>query len=180
MRVAINLSVHQMRQDDLVERIQAALRRYRINPSLLTCEITESVAMEDTQVTQRTFERLGEAGIHLSIDDFGTGYSSLSYLRKLPAAELKIDRSFVIDLETSADARAIVDAVLKLAHALGLKVVAEGVETERQRDLLLDSAATSCRATCSRGRCRRGAAVWALDEAAQSSSAPRCSPSPAR
>lgn len=138
MRVAINLSVFQMRQNDLVERIQAALKRHGVNPSRLTCEITESVAMEDTQVTQRTFERLGQAGIHLSIDDFGTGYSSLSYLRQLPATELKIDRSFVMDLETNADARAIVDAVLKLAHAIGLKVVAEGVETIRQRDILLE------------------------------------------
>jgi diguanylate cyclase (GGDEF)-like protein len=138
MRVAINLSVFQMRQNDLVERIQAAMKRHGVNPSRLTCEITESVAMEDTQVTQRTFERLGQAGIHLSIDDFGTGYSSLSYLRQLPATELKIDRSFVMDLETNADARAIVDAVLKLAHAIGLKVVAEGVETIRQRDILLE------------------------------------------
>ncbi len=138
MRVAINLSVFQMRQDDLVERIQEALKRYGVNPSRLTCEITESVAMEDTQVTQRTFTRLGEAGIHLSIDDFGTGYSSLAYLRKLPASELKIDCSFITDLSSSADARSIVDAVIKLAHAIGLKVVAEGVETEAQRDILLD------------------------------------------
>ena len=137
MRVAINLSAFQMRQDDLVERITTALARHRIDPSLLTCEITESVAMEDTRATQTTFKRLGEAGVHLSIDDFGTGYSSLAYLRKLPAEELKIDRSFVMDIETSADARAVVDAVIHLAHALGLKVVAEGVETERQRDVLI-------------------------------------------
>ena len=136
MRVAINLSAFQMRQDDLVERITTALARHRIDPSLLTCEITESVAMEDTKATQTTFRRLGETGVHLSIDDFGTGYSSLAYLRKLPAEELKIDRSFVMDLETSADARAVVDAVIHLAHALGLKVVAEGVETERQREVL--------------------------------------------
>ncbi|HZV92827.1 MAG TPA: EAL domain-containing protein, partial [Caldimonas sp.] len=127
MRVAINLSAHQMRQDDIVERITGALETHKIHPSLLTCEITESAAMEDTKTTQATFRRLGELGTHLSIDDFGTGYSSLAYLRKLPAEELKIDRSFIMDLEHSADARAVVDAVIKLAHALGLKVVAEGV-----------------------------------------------------
>ncbi|MEO8078910.1 MAG: EAL domain-containing protein, partial [Caldimonas sp.] len=116
MRVAINLSAHQMRQDDIVERITGALETYRIHPSLLTCEITETAAMEDTKTTQTTFRRLGELGTHLSIDDFGTGYSSLAYLRKLPAEELKIDRSFIMDLEHSADARAVVDAVIKLAH----------------------------------------------------------------
>ncbi len=136
MRVAINLSAHQMRQDDIVERITGALEQYKIHPSLLTCEITESAAMEDTKTTQATFRRLGELGTHLSIDDFGTGYSSLSYLRKLPAEELKIDRSFIMDLEHSADARAVVDAVIKLAHALGLKVVAEGVENQRQQQVL--------------------------------------------
>jgi len=137
MRVAINLSAHQMRQDDIVERITGALDTHRIHPSLLTCEITESAAMEDTKTTQTTFRRLGELGTHLSIDDFGTGYSSLAYLRKLPAEELKIDRSFIMDLEHSADARAVVDAVIKLAHALGLKVVAEGVENQRQQSVLV-------------------------------------------
>jgi diguanylate cyclase (GGDEF)-like protein len=138
MRVAINLSAHQMRQDDIVERITGALQTHRIHPSLLTCEITESTAMEDTKTTQATFRRLGELGTHLSIDDFGTGYSSLSYLRRLPAEELKIDRSFIMDLEHSADARAVVDAVIKLAHALGLKVVAEGVENPRQQQVLAE------------------------------------------
>ena len=136
MRVAINLSVHQLRQPDLPKRIEAALRAHRIEPSLLTCEITESAAMDDTRANLQVLEELSAIGVHLSIDDFGTGYSSLSYLRKLPSEELKIDRSFVLDLETSPDARAIVDAVVKLAQALGLKVVAEGVETEQQQDIL--------------------------------------------
>ena len=78
---------------------QRALAHHRVDPSLLTCEITESVAMEDTKATRTTFRELGAAGIHLSIDDFGTGYSSLAYLCKLPAEELKIDRSFVMDVE---------------------------------------------------------------------------------
>lgn len=136
MRVAINLSVHQLRQADLPERIEASLQRWNVNPRLLTCEITETVAMEDIQATQKIFQRLSEVGVHISIDDFGTGYSSLAYLRKLPAEELKIDRSFVHDLAASADARAVVDAVVKLAQALGLKLVAEGVETEEQHQIL--------------------------------------------
>lgn len=138
MRVAINLSVHQLREDDLAARIQAALELNRIDSSQLLCEITESVAMEDIKSTQRAFESLSRIGVFLSIDDFGTGYSSLSYLRQLPARQLKIDRSFVADIEASPDARAIVSAVISLAHQLGLRVVAEGVETEGQRDILLD------------------------------------------
>ena len=136
MRVAINLSAYQLRHADLADRIDAALRRNRINPQLLTCEITESVAMEDASNAIRMVEKLGAMGVNISIDDFGTGYPSLAYLRKLHAGELKIDRSFVLDLETSADARAVVDAVVKLAQALGLKVVAEGVETEAQHQIL--------------------------------------------
>jgi diguanylate cyclase (GGDEF)-like protein len=136
MRVAINLSAYQLRHADLADRIDTALRKHRINPQLLTCEITESVAMEDASNAIRMVEKLGAMGVNISIDDFGTGYSSLAYLRKLHAGELKIDRSFVLDLETSADARAVVDAVVKLAQALGLKVVAEGVETEAQHQIL--------------------------------------------
>ncbi|MDP9014911.1 MAG: EAL domain-containing protein [Pseudomonadota bacterium] len=136
MQVAINLSVYQLREDGLTDRIGQALRRHRVDGSQLLCEITESVAMEDIKAMQRTFEGLASIGVFLSIDDFGTGYSSLSYLRQLPAGQLKIDRSFVNDLDSSNDARAVVDAVIRLAHALGLKVVAEGVETAAQRDIL--------------------------------------------
>jgi diguanylate cyclase (GGDEF)-like protein len=138
MPVAINLSVHQLRQPDLQARIRRALSTHRVVPELLICEITESVAMENTQASMRVFEQLASIGVQLSIDDFGTGYSSLSYLRKLPARQLKIDRSFVQDLDKSPDARAIVEAVVRLAHALGLHVVAEGVETRAQQDILLE------------------------------------------
>lgn len=137
MNVAINLSVHQLRTEELVPRIESTLARYQVMPSQLLCEITESVAMEDIESTQRAFEALSRIGVYLSIDDFGTGYSSLSYLRQLPARQLKIDRSFVADIEVRPDARAIVGAVIQLAHQLGLRVVAEGVETEGQRDILL-------------------------------------------
>jgi EAL domain-containing protein (putative c-di-GMP-specific phosphodiesterase class I) len=137
MRVAVNISGYQMREDDLVNRIEAALQRNDIQPERFTCEITESVAMEDTKVTQLTFEKMRDAGFHVSIDDFGTGYSSLAALRKLPARELKIDRAFVSDLEESEDARSIAQSIVNLATALNLRVVAEGVETPGQRDLLV-------------------------------------------
>ena len=137
MRVAINLSVHQLREAELVARIEGAMERHGVQAHQLLCEITESVAMQDFNATQRTLDELGRIGVFLSIDDFGTGYSSLSYLRQLPARQLKIDRSFINDLEQSSDARAVVDAVVRLAHALGLRVVAEGVETAAQRDILL-------------------------------------------
>lgn len=137
MRVAVNISGYQMREDDLVDRIEAALKRHDIQPDRFTCEITESVAMEDTKVTQATFEKMRNAGFHVSIDDFGTGYSSLAALRKLPAAELKIDRAFVSDLEESEDARSIAQSIVNLAMALNLHVVAEGVETTGQRDILV-------------------------------------------
>jgi diguanylate cyclase (GGDEF)-like protein len=137
MRVAVNISGHQMRQDNLVEKIEAALRAHGLEPSRFTCEITETVAMEDTAATRLTFEKMGRAGLHVSIDDFGTGYSSLASLRQLPAAELKIDRAFVMDLETSEKSRTIAKSIVELARSLNLRVVAEGVETVGQRDILV-------------------------------------------
>ncbi len=118
MRIAINLSAHQLRQANLCDQISDSVQRHGINPALLTCEITESVAMEDAETTGKLFDQLAAMGVHISIDDFGTGYSSLSYLRKFPAEELKIDGSFVTDIESGRDARAIVNAVIKLAQAL--------------------------------------------------------------
>ncbi|MET1114570.1 MAG: EAL domain-containing protein [Comamonas sp.] len=137
MRVAINISAHQLRGNSLVTRIEQAMAQHGVAASQLLCEITETVAMEDMKATQRTFDGLARIGVFLSIDDFGSGYSSLNYLRQLPARQLKIDRSFVNDLEFSEDARSVVNAVVKLAHALNLRVVAEGVETAGQRDILL-------------------------------------------
>jgi diguanylate cyclase (GGDEF)-like protein len=165
MRVAVNLSALQMRQDDIVDQIRGALNRHEIDPKVLTCEITESVAMEDTRATQATFLALGSLGVHLSIDDFGTGYSSLAYLRKLPAEELKIDRAFVMDVEISADARAVVNAVVKLAQALGLKVVAEGVENERQRDILREIGCDELQGFLfARPMRARSLLIWAMDD----------------
>ena len=137
MRVAVNISGYQMRQDDLVESNEVALRRFGVQPDRFTCEITETVAMEDTQATKLTFEKMRKAGLHVSIDDFGTGYSSLGSLRKLPAAELKIDRAFVSDLEESEEARSIAKSIIDMARALNMRVIAEGVETAGQSDILV-------------------------------------------
>ena len=136
LSVAVNLSVHQLREPRLAGRIEGAMARHGIDPTQLLCEITESGAMEDYHSVQRSFDDLARLGVYLSIDDFGTGYSSLAYLRKLPARQIKIDRSFMADLEWSPDSLAVVDAVVRLAHAMGLKVVAEGVETEGQHEIL--------------------------------------------
>jgi diguanylate cyclase (GGDEF)-like protein len=137
VQVAINLSGYQLRQSDLAERMRHLCANYSVAPGQLTCEVTESVAMEDTASTQRVLRQLSELGVSLSIDDFGTGYSSLAYLRQLRVQQLKIDRSFIRDLDSSADARAVVDAVIRLAHSLGLRVVAEGVETSAQHAALI-------------------------------------------
>jgi len=137
MRVAVNISGYQMRQDNLVEFIQGVLAAHGLQPQRFTCEITETVAMEDTQATQLTFEKMRHAGFHVSIDDFGTGYSSLASLQRLPAAELKIDRAFVMDLEQNEMSRSIVKSIVQLAKACNLRIVAEGVETAGQRDLLV-------------------------------------------
>ena len=128
MRVAVNLSMHQLRQDDLVPRIRRALDTHRVDPALLTFEITESVAMEDTQATMRSFGHLARIGASLSIDDFGTGYSSLGRLRELPIHEVKIDKSFVLRSGADHRDRAVVRSAVQLGHALDLEVVAEGVE----------------------------------------------------
>ncbi|HSV70408.1 MAG TPA: bifunctional diguanylate cyclase/phosphodiesterase [Methylibium sp.] len=165
MRVAINLSAHQMRHCDVVERIESALRRHRLQPGRFTVEITESLALENTAATQATFEGLRRAGLHVAIDDFGAGQTSLAYLRRLPAAELKMDMSLVQDLATSADARAIAEAVVRLAHALERHVVAEGVETPEQRDLLIAMGCDELQGFLfARPMTAAALALWAMDD----------------
>jgi diguanylate cyclase (GGDEF)-like protein/PAS domain S-box-containing protein len=134
--VAINLSPHQLRQEDLAGRIQQALQRHGLQPSQLVCEITETAMMEHTHEERGMLERIAALGVRLAIDDFGMGYSSLAHLRHIPARQLKIDRSFVVDLADSPQARAVLEAVVRLAHQLEMEVVAEGVETEEQLQVL--------------------------------------------
>ena len=139
--VAVNISSVQFRHDDLGGVIDRALARHGIAPALLEVEITESALMESAERTAGLLGRLRERGVRIAIDDFGTGYSSLAYLKRLPVDALKLDQSFVRGLPHDAEDASIARAVIGLAHNLGLKVVAEGVETEAQRAFL---AANGC------------------------------------
>jgi diguanylate cyclase (GGDEF)-like protein/PAS domain S-box-containing protein len=130
--VAVNLSMAQFRDEHLCDTISDALARSGVPAQMLELELTESVAMEDSEFTIATIDSLKKLGVALSIDDFGTGYSSLSYLKRFDIDKLKIDQSFVHDLTVDADDEAIVGAVIQLAHSLGLKTIAEGVETRAQ------------------------------------------------
>ncbi|MGH8737349.1 MAG: EAL domain-containing protein [Burkholderiales bacterium] len=134
--VAINLSARQFRQKDLAAAIRRALEHHGVPPLLLACEITESSVMGSPEQTIVVLEQLKAAGVKLSVDDFGTGYSSLSYLKRFPLDELKIDGSFVRDVAHDSNDAAIVLAIIGMAHQLGLKVVAEGVETAEQLEFL--------------------------------------------
>lgn len=134
--VAINLSMAQFRDQGLPQAVASALSRSGIEPALLELELTESIAMEDSDFTIAMVERLRQLGVGLSIDDFGTGYSSLSYLKRFKLDKLKIDQSFVRDLPRNPDDRAIVTGIVGLAHSLGFRTIAEGVETREQLDIL--------------------------------------------
>ncbi|AZE60970.1 MULTISPECIES: putative bifunctional diguanylate cyclase/phosphodiesterase [Pseudomonas fluorescens group] len=135
-RIAVNLSALQFCHAGLVNSVAAALERHQLPANSLTLEITETTAMSDADASMTVLQQLSDMGVDLSIDDFGTGYSSLMYLKRLPANELKIDRGFVRDLEHDSDDAAIVSAIVALGQALGLRIVAEGVETDVQQDFL--------------------------------------------
>jgi PAS domain S-box-containing protein/diguanylate cyclase (GGDEF)-like protein len=135
-RVAVNVSARQLRDQNFVRDVQLALESEEgLKPSL-ELEITESLLMEDIERNIERLKTLRDLGVTIAIDDFGTGYSSLNYLARLPMDALKIDRSFVVSMSVSPESRAIVSAIISLAHSLGLKVIAEGVETEEQLNLL--------------------------------------------
>ena len=134
--MAVNLSAHQLHSSVLLAHVARALKKHGLKGADLELEITESVAMHDPDASISQLKALRNLGVRLSIDDFGTGYSSLSYLKLLPIHTLKLDRSFVRDIETDSNDVAICTATIALAHSLGLAVIAEGVETEAQRHLL--------------------------------------------
>jgi diguanylate cyclase (GGDEF)-like protein len=133
--VSVNLSARQFNSEELVDDVTRVLAETGLAPTALELEITESVVMDQSEAGIRALRQLRDLGVHLVLDDFGTGYSSLSYLKHLPLDTIKVDRSFVAGLDGSAD-RSIVDAVIALAHGLGIGVVAEGIETASQLERL--------------------------------------------
>lgn len=141
--LAVNISARQFRDPDFVAMVRTAVLEHEIDPSLLELELTESLLLEDVEDTITKMAALRVLGLRFALDDFGTGYSSLAYLKRLPLDTLKIDRSFVDDVTNDANAAAIVRAILALAPQLGLSVIAEGVETEAQRQFLVSN---GCRA----------------------------------
>lgn len=138
VNVAVNISSQQFYQSDLKKTVMKALFEASIRPTLLQLELTESLLMQDVSETIDTLNYLKNSGVGLAIDDFGTGYSSLSYLRRFPLDALKIDRSFVAELQDNNDDAAICAAIIAMAHRLGLEVIAEGIETDHQLQFLRD------------------------------------------
>jgi len=140
--MSVNLSAVQFRQPSLPELVSRILAETGLSPNSLELELTEGVAMDDPRMAIETMDQLHARGVQLSIDDFGTGYSSLSQLKRFPIGKLKIDQSFVRDLDDDANDRAIVSAIVRMAQALGMQTIAEGVETRGQFDFLRDQGCT--------------------------------------
>jgi EAL domain-containing protein (putative c-di-GMP-specific phosphodiesterase class I) len=138
LRISINVSSVELRNEDFVARVRDVLAETGLKPSSLELELTETFLMQDVKSTAAVLEALKSMGVQLALDDFGTGYSSLSYLKRFPIDTLKIDQTFVRDLTTDADDASIVSAVISMGRSLNKRVVAEGVETRQQLAFLQD------------------------------------------
>ncbi|WP_341646770.1 EAL domain-containing protein [Thauera sp. SDU_THAU2] len=136
LRMMVNISARQFRQEGFVDMVRRVLHETAMEPSLLTLELTESMLMDDTEASVLRMQKLRELGVSLALDDFGTGYSSLAYLKDFPIDELKIDRLFVRGIDRNVRDAALASAIISLGHSLGLRVVAEGVETRAHLDVL--------------------------------------------
>ncbi len=140
--LSVNVSAREFRQTDFVPQVKAAIQRHGINPKLLKLELTESLLLENIEGTISVMNTLNKIGVQFSLDDFGTGYSSLQYLKRLPLDQIKIDQSFVRDIAEDSSDKAIVRTIIAMANSLNLDVIAEGVETEVQRQLLFHKGCT--------------------------------------
>jgi EAL domain-containing protein (putative c-di-GMP-specific phosphodiesterase class I) len=141
--LAVNLSPAQFKGGHLLETVRKALAASGLAPSRLVFEITESVLMQNTNDRLALLHQFRSLGIRIALDDFGTGYSSLSYLRSFPFDKIKIDRSFIRDVDTNKDSTVIVGAIISLARSLGITTIAEGVETEQQLAIVSDQGCTN-------------------------------------
>jgi predicted signal transduction protein with EAL and GGDEF domain len=142
LQLSVNVSARQFHQEDFVESVQHSLVSSGIDPARLKLELTESVVLDDVDAVVSRMQQLNGLGIRFCLDDFGTGYSSLSYLKRLPLDQVKIDQSFVRDVPEDPNDAAIVRAIMAMSRSLGLQVIAEGVETQAQRDFLLQNECT--------------------------------------
>jgi PAS domain S-box-containing protein len=142
LTLSINVSAKQFNQPEFVTQVQTIIQRYAITPQLLKLELTESILVDNITRIIATMNALERISIRFSLDDFGTGYSSLQYLKKLPLYQLKIDQSFIRDIAIDSSDEAIVLTIISMAYSLSLAVIAEGVETEEQRQILLDNGCT--------------------------------------
>lgn len=134
--LAVNVSARQFRQSDFVSQVRAVIKHHAIDPKQLKFELTESMLLDNIENTIATIKALNAIGVKFSLDDFGTGYSSLQYLKRLPLSQIKIDQTFVRDLEVDSSDQAIVRTVISMAQSFGMDIIAEGVETEEQQDFL--------------------------------------------
>jgi EAL domain-containing protein (putative c-di-GMP-specific phosphodiesterase class I) len=138
LQLAVNVSARQFSQPDFCTQVKSLIDNTNINPSRLKLELTESMMPDNISEIVATMLTLSEIGVQFSLDDFGTGHSSLSNLKKLPLHQLKIDQSFVHDIATGIDDAVIVQTIIAMANSLGIEVLAEGVETEEQREILIN------------------------------------------
>jgi len=139
LQLSVNVSARQFHQSDFIEQVRQSLLASGADPTRLKLELTESVVLDNIETVIGRMQELDRLGVGFSLDDFGTGYSSLSYLKRLPLDQIKIDQSFVRDVPGDPNDSAIVRAILAMSQSLGLQVIAEGVETQAQRDFLSEN-----------------------------------------
>jgi EAL domain-containing protein (putative c-di-GMP-specific phosphodiesterase class I) len=136
LKISVNISGIQLLQSNLLNQVESILKASKLEPKFLELELTESILMENIERASSLLEEFRQRGIHISIDDFGTGYSSLNYLKRLPIDTLKIDQSFIRNIQKDKNDKIIVNTIIAMAHGLEFSVIAEGVENSYQRDYL--------------------------------------------
>ena len=142
LQVSVNISAREFHQDSFVRQVESMLKRFKVRPGALRIELTEGILVEDIALAVKSMKALIALGVLIELDDFGTGFSSLKYIKDFPISRLKIDQSFVRDLTEIESAIVIVRTVIAMANALGMGVIAEGVETTVQRELLVAEGCT--------------------------------------